>query len=331
VSRPANWQPPYPAFWPQFGADASVVCGYFAIQGDDEHARREFAEWIAEAFAADYGPGASERGHFTDSTRLRNDLQVGYWRDPDDYRRWREGETFTRFWNSPLRAAGKAGYWNETLILPSAYFEALFSSAHMAGASRLANRIGCPVDEHAYWGAARDRIPALATNDSTGHSRAPLAAREIASVGRRVRIVPPAHLCMIHTAQNWSACSDAQRKFYLQEVQPTLVQGLTYLTTHAGEIGCAASRYVHELAADGANLERTFGMCYFLTFKHLEDWAREHPTHLEIYGSFMRLAQQFDFDVQLRLWHQVAVLPPGNPPFEYVNCHPRTGLLPYFG
>ena len=45
----------------------------------------------------------------------------------------------------------------------------------------------------------------------------------------------------------------------------------------------------------------------------------------------LRLAQQFDFDVQLRLWHQVAVLPPANPPFEYLNCHPRTGLLPYFG
>jgi aliphatic aldoxime dehydratase len=328
MSRPAGWQPPYPAFWPKFAADRKVVFAYFGVQGSDEAARVEFAEWLAAAFAADYAPGHGERGYFIDTQGERNDVWVGYWLDAGDYHRWRESGVVTQFWDSPQRLTAPAGYWNETLILPSQCFEALFSSAHMAGAARLASSIGEPVAEHAYWGAARDRIPALSRNDSPKAAAANVT-RAI-TTGQRVRLKPPANLCLIHTAQNWAHCPDAQRTFYLEEVRPTLEQGLGYLATHVAETGCLAARYVQELETDGLDAARTHAMCYFRTFRHLEDWAREHPTHLRIYGSFMRLAQQFDFDVKLRLWHQVAVLPPDNPHFEYLNCHQQTGLLPHF-
>jgi aliphatic aldoxime dehydratase len=33
---------------------------------------------------------------------------------------------------------------------------------------------------------------------------------------------------------------------------------------------------------------------------------------------------------QLRTWHEVFVLPAEGQHFEYLNCAPRTGLLPYF-
>ena len=34
--------------------------------------------------------------------------------------------------------------------------------------------------------------------------------------------------------------------------------------------------------------------------------------------------------LDLQLWHEVAVLPHKEQLFEYVNCHPGTGLLPFF-
>ena len=45
---------------------------------------------------------------------------------------------------------------------------------------------------------------------------------------------------------------------------------------------------------------------------------------------FHRMVQQLEFQLDLKLWHEVIVLPHGPHVFEYVNCHENTGLLPYF-
>jgi hypothetical protein len=31
----------------------------------------------------------------------------------------------------------------------------------------------------------------------------------------------------------------------------------------------------------------------------------------------------------MRTYNEIFIVDAGNPPFEYFNCHPRTGLLPY--
>ena len=329
AARPANWKPPYPAYWPRFDEGDRLVAGYFGLQNATEQESTAFNEWITRAFGGPYPPGHWERGWFDDLAGVRNELFVGYWRDADDHRLWRESGLVRAFWNDEARVRGKAGYWTECLTLPTSHFETLFSSPQVAGVAKLASRIGGEVDEHAYWGAARDRIPALAAGDLPGPpaSARPTRVRVRAVAAQRVVIRPPEHLCWIHSAQDWADCPPAQKEFYLERVQPHLEAGLGYLARHPTDSGCLASRYVRELTRDGEPTERTYAMCYFQSFKHLEDWAREHPSHLAIFGSFMTLAREFNFEVQLRLWHQVAILPPASPPFEYLNCHPQTGLL----
>jgi aldoxime dehydratase len=46
-----------------------------------------------------------------------------------------------------------------------------------------------------------------------------------------------------------------------------------------------------------------------------------------IFGGFMRYVQALNFQLQLRVYHEVSVLKTDEQRYEYINCHPRTGLL----
>lgn len=89
-------------------------------------------------------------------------------------------------------------------------------------------------------------------------------------------------------------------------------------------------RFAQETDREGMPLKRTFGLGYFLTLGHLEKWAATHPTHLAIFSRFLTMVRKYGVDLKLRLWHEVSVLPGGGQIFEYINCNPETGLLPYF-
>jgi aldoxime dehydratase len=41
----------------------------------------------------------------------------------------------------------------------------------------------------------------------------------------------------------------------------------------------------------------------------------------------MRIVQELQFQLKLRVYHEVSVLKPDEQEYEYVNCHPNTGLL----
>ena len=56
----------------------------------------------------------------------------------------------------------------------------------------------------------------------------------------------------------------------------------------------------------------------------LERWAESHPTHLRIFVTFMRVAAQV---TKLQLYHEVSVFDRDSQGYEYINCHPSTGLM----
>jgi aldoxime dehydratase len=105
---------------------------------------------------------------------------------------------------------------------------------------------------------------------------------------------------------------------------------MTFLRDHPDETGCCDLRFAEETDRDGATLKKTFGFGYFLTLAHLEKWSSTHPTHLAIFAKFLTMVREQGADLKLKLWHEVSVLPSTDQVFEYVNCHPDTGLLPYF-
>jgi aldoxime dehydratase len=113
-------------------------------------------------------------------------------------------------------------------------------------------------------------------------------------------------------------------------VRPALLEGMNFLRDHPDETGCCDLRFAEETDGNGVPLQKTFGLGYFLTLGHLEKWASTHPTHLTIFSRFVIMVRQHRADLKLKLWHEVSVLPAAGQVFEYINCHPGTGLLPYF-
>ena len=75
--------------------------------------------------------------------------------------------------------------------------------------------------------------------------------------------------------------------------------------------------------------KRGFATAHFDSLTRLEDWAESHPTHLRIFGRFIELATELQGNIKLKLWHEVTVVPADMQEFEYVNCDPRTGFMPY--
>jgi aldoxime dehydratase len=102
---------------------------------------------------------------------------------------------------------------------------------------------------------------------------------------------------------------------------------MTFLRDDGGGVGCYTNRYVRHLGENGEALEKRFGMSLWRSLAHLEVWAGSHPTHVAIFGSFMRLIEAANVQPRLRLYHEVAVLAEDEQFFEYVGCHPRTGML----
>lgn len=77
----------------------------------------------------------------------------------------------------------------------------------------------------------------------------------------------------------------------------------------------------------GQALEKSFGLAYFDELGNLERWAKTHPTHLAIFGGFMRYVKTLNSEIKLRLYHEVSVIPSGAQFFEYINCYPGSGLF----
>ncbi|KAL7937129.1 heme-dehydratase domain-containing protein [Trichoderma chlorosporum] len=70
---------------------------------------------------------------------------------------------------------------------------------------------------------------------------------------------------------------------------------------------------------------------FFRSLKDIEEWASRHKTHHKIFHGAHSHSQQFGKETfKMRTWHEVSALKPGEVTFEYINCYPRTGLIPFF-
>lgn len=83
--------------------------------------------------------------------------------------------------------------------------------------------------------------------------------------------------------------------------------------------GHSADTYVHSRMLCSSGGRRWGNM-----LADMERWAESHPTHLKIFMTFVELAQNVP---SLRLHHEVSVLDAAAQTYEYINCHPGTGLM----
>jgi len=110
-------------------------------------------------------------------------------------------------------------------------------------------------------------------------------------------------------------------------MEPILHRGMDFLHVQGRDIGCYANRYMPHIDSKGQKIDKSFGLSYWRSLANLEAWAKSHPTHVAIFGTFMRIVQEMQFQLKLRLYHEVSVLKPDEQEYEYINCHPQTGLL----
>ncbi|PRX47074.1 aldoxime dehydratase [Prauserella shujinwangii] len=322
--REPGWSPPYPSYVARFApAVTSVAIVCFGVQhrtaSEPADVRAALAE-LAEASADPDGPGRLDRAAYVDEAGYRTVLGLGYWDDPGRYDRW-----FARFrprWLGERRSGGDTGFFVEALRPSVSRFETLLSNDRREGVACLADGLSGEIAEHGYWGGARDRLP-VAQTDPLEPGAPPTLVRD-----GGLRVVRGQHnLCLIRSGQDWTDTDGDERRRYLDEVEPVLRAGMDFLRDEGQAVGCYANRYARLLGEDGEPVDKTFGMSWWRSLGHLDRWARDHPTHQAIFGQAMRYLSALGAGARLRLHHEVVVAAAAEQRFEYLGCHPRTGLL----
>ena len=164
-------------------------------------------------------------------------VTAAYWVDPDTFDRWWAAHRDSWLGDGVRDGHGR---WAEIIRPRVEEHETLFSSlGRPEGVAVLAEGMSGEVVEHAYWGGMRDRIPLSQTDPMLGLG-APAAEEEAG----RVRVRPPAGLCLIRSGQDWTDTDGDERRMYLEDVEPVLRAGMEFLHDEGAAVGCFANRYV---------------------------------------------------------------------------------------
>jgi aliphatic aldoxime dehydratase len=320
---PDDYAPPYPSFVARHKpAINRVVMAYFGVQfrSISSAAASDMLAKITAHFDRDNGPSHWDRAQYVDQTGFTNIVSVAYWDDVARFDAWfepaREGWTGSG-------AQADIGTFIEVLRPAIERYETLFSSPDRPeGIAVLADGMSFDVQEHAYWGGMRDRIPLSQTSEM-----APGGEPVLLHDGPRLRVVARDNLCLIRSGQDWSDTDASERRMYLDDVEPVLCEGMDFLRDQGVAIGCYANRYMRVLGADGVISEKSYGQSWWKSLAALERWAESHPTHVRIFGAAMKYLSALGPSAKLRLYHEVTVAAADEQFFEYRNCHPRTGML----
>jgi aldoxime dehydratase len=320
---PDDYQPPYPSFVARHKpAINRVVMAYFGLQyrGAPPAAADEALARIAAHFAAEHSPSHWDRAQYVDQAGFANVVSVAYWDDVARFDSW--FSPARESWTGGGQGSG-VGTFIEVLRPAIERYETLFSSPDRAeGIAVLADSMSGEVQEHAYWGGMRDRIPLSQTSEM-----APGGSPSLLRDGPRLRVVAHDNLCLIRSGQDWSDTEAAERKMYLDDVEPVLREGMDFLRDEGVSIGCYANRYMRVLGSDGAKCEKSYGQSWWKSLATLERWAESHPTHVKIFGAAMKYLSTLGPSAKLRLYHEVTVAAADEQFFEYLDCHPQTGML----
>ena len=230
-----DYVPPYPSMVARFNADTKqVVMAYFGLQVQGERlgggADAKLKE-IEAAFGNARGPRHWDRARYIDEAAYTNVISIGYWDEPAEFDAWFQSHRAS--WTECNRGDSSFGSFTEVVRPTVERFGTLFSSTVPEGVAAVASGFSDTVQEHAYWGGARERIPLSQTDDL-----APSGAASVISNGLRRTVIPHENLCRIRSGQDWSATETDERRMYLEEVEPVLRAGMEFLRDEGLQLGC---------------------------------------------------------------------------------------------
>jgi hypothetical protein len=267
-----------------------------------------------------------DQATYTDLQGYVNRVAALYWLDTTQFAASLKSPAVQE-WRARLRSETSVGLWWEPVVVDARRMETITFSAFRRGFS------GCPAmglqstDHTGYWGAARDRIPG-AGDDLFEATVAPSERCPITGASYR-QVRPPKNMCVIRSGVSWEKCDGEQLKDWRERIKPKLDAGMAYLRENPAATGCFSLRQVESISPDGAKIAEAYSLGAFVSMQHLETWSKDHPSHLAIYTSALAARKKFQEKLQLHTYNEIFILDADNPPFEYFNCHPQTGLLPF--
>ncbi|KAJ5222563.1 hem-containing dehydratase protein [Penicillium citrinum] len=310
--------------------------------------------------------------NFTTNQKYTSLIWVCYWDSKEAYKQALTQLNLCSIYHSlpaPVRPA--TGLWVETFVSEIARLETVYSETdYMPGLARLPGTSTTKHVHTGYWGAARDRIPGSGedlftgkvsfTNDDNERSEDPEEEEEdnqdevpkkpLSSLGFSMKGTNPSDMIHIRSGQFWTNCSKEESTAYIENIEPKLRNGLSYLWNNPQESGSFGVRYLRntlldlnsqheheetETATETSNSMSNFlNSCpkescvtaFFKNMTDLERWASEHPSHLAIHAGAISHARRFGDTRKFRTWHEVSVIRGGEAGFEYVNCIDGTGV-----
>ena len=305
-----------------------LVVMVFGVQGPDMVAQSGFVEKCHELAQLDNGPGRLERGQTIDSAGVPTSLLIAYWTDPDIARRWWDCSEVANYWQA-LPIDKTTGFFFERMTVPHERFNYAAGTEDRHGSAAV-----LPIEASAtfgYWGAYRDRLPASKYDAfESDLSTVPTPAAKD-TTGRRLGIRIPNNLCYIREGQGWANCGVEERQIWDEQMDGVIDSWVSRLARDPVATGCLSIRDCREHDAQSMGpIDRRTQIAFLLSLSHIEQAARTDPAHLAVHGAFVKMYAQPTFTPRMHVWVEIGVMKSDEIETQYVNCHPMTGLLPFF-
>jgi hypothetical protein len=326
LRRPEGHTPPIPRYSAILPQQDRVAVLFMGVQALDAEALREAGFVQLPGAAGDVAPVYADFAGFTDPQGYLNQVAALYWLKAKDFGAWSKLPEVVE-WRARIAKLSSVGLWWEPVAVDADYMETIAFKEFLRGFS------GCPVgfattEGTGYWGAARDRIPAAAYDLFEPVDVAAQPEEGAAKIPYR-KVQPPKNMTVIRSGVSWEHCEGEQLKDYQERIRPALDAGMDYLRSNPRDTGCFALRQVGCVSPSGDDIAEGYSLGAFVSLGHLESWAKDHPSHLAIYTRALAARKKYQEKLQLRTYNEIFIVDANNPPFEYFNCHSRTGLLPY--
>jgi len=288
--------------------------------------------WV-ERFLANHPDSPSFYQHARSRTLhgTSTHLVSAYWVNEDRFARWSQDDSMQAWWKDPARLEGPFATWREIMRIPRDRQESLFWRDFPIGVSGSREVALYPTPYCGYYGAMRDRLISAAKDKLETALSLPLQRLSGRNgFGEHWSIQPPKNLAIIRGGSSWGFMDEEQHANYDEQLRGPVSAGMDYLDRNPLPSGCMSMRWQRSSDSRG-NLEPDeYAHAYFVSLAHLEDWSENHASHAAIFSAAIRRYRHYGAANQLRTWHEVYVLPEGGHTFDYLNCHPDTGLLPWF-
>ncbi|MFT4581929.1 MAG: aldoxime dehydratase [Gammaproteobacteria bacterium] len=305
-----------------------LVIALFGAQGQDKSERLEFIENCTRLAALNHGPARIERGECVDSSGVPTSLLIAYWSDIEGSKAWQESDEFTRFWGK-LPILGDTGFFVERITIPQERFNYAAGTEDKHGSAAVFPLEPCST--FGYWGAYRDRLPASATDQFESRIATVSITDNKQTRGQRLSVKIPDNLCYIREGQGWGNCDVEERKIWDEHMNPVIDTWVERLRSNPVATGCLSVRDCAEFdATSGEAIDRRTQIAFLQSLGYIEQAARTDPAHLAVHGAFVKMYREPRFTPQMHVWVEVGVMKEDDIETEYLNCHPNTGLLPYF-